>query len=56
MRFLRAVKGYTRGDLIRNDHIRMELGIAERVNEKISWYKTEWRLNVERMDPTRFPS
>lgn len=39
MRFLRGVKGCTRGDLIRNDHIRMELSIAESLNEKISLYK-----------------
>ena len=40
MRFLRAVKGCTRRDLVRNDHIRMELGITESLNEKISRYKT----------------
>ena len=54
MRFLRAVKSCTRGDLIRNDNIRMKLGIAESLNEKISRYKMEWRLHVETMDPTRF--
>ena len=54
MRFLRAVKGCTRRDLIRNGHIRMGLGIAENLNEKISRYKTECRLHVERMDLTRF--
>ena len=37
MRFLRAVKGCTKRDLIRNDHVRMELGIAVSLNEKISW-------------------
>ena len=55
MRFLRAVKGCTMRELIRNDHIRMELGIAEILNEKIPRFKTEWRLHVKRMDPTRFP-
>ena len=28
---------------------------AESLNDKISQYKTEWRLHVERMDSTRLP-
>ena len=54
MWFSIAVKGCTRRDLIRNDYTRMELGIADSLNEKISRYKMEWQLHVERMDPTRF--
>ena len=37
MKFLRAVNGCTKRNLIRNDHIRIELGIAVSLNEKISW-------------------
>ena len=49
MRFLTAVKGCTMRDLIRR-----ELGTAESLNEKISQYKTDWRLHVERMDPVSY--
>ena len=54
MRFSRAVKRCSRRDLIRNDHIRIELDIGESLNEKISRWKREWRSHVERIDPTRF--
>ena len=47
-------KKHTRRDLIRNDHITMELGVAESLNGKIFRYKTEWRLHAERIDPNRF--
>lgn len=39
MRFLRAVKGCAKRDRYRKDDIRMELDIAESLNDKISQYK-----------------
>ena len=52
--YKRQVKGCTKRDHIRNVHIRMELGIAKSLNEKFSQYTTVWRLQLERMGPTRF--
>lgn len=50
MRFLRTVKGCTREDQIRNDHIRQELNITESLNNNISYYIGEWFIQIGRME------
>lgn len=40
-----TVKGCTRQDLIRDDHIRRELDVAESLNDIIFMNRTEWYLD-----------
>ena len=47
MRILGAINGCPQ-DLIRNYYIRMELLVAESLNDKISQYKTEWWEYMQR--------
>lgn len=54
MKFLRAVKGCTRRDHIRNDAIREELGVTP-VLTQIHNYKKRWAEHLQRMDNNRLP-
>ena len=54
MWFLRAVKGCTRLDRIRNDDIRAELRMQP-LNAKIKSYRNRWKEHVERMPARRIP-
>lgn len=55
MKFLRAVKGCTLHDHIRNEDIQLELNVNETINEKMKKYKTQWLAHVQRMNNDRIP-
>ncbi|PSN48239.1 hypothetical protein C0J52_03038 [Blattella germanica] len=52
MRFLRAVKGCTRLDKLRNADIRTELKITESAVDKIQKYKTKWKTYKQNVSRT----
>jgi hypothetical protein len=54
MSFLRAVKGCTGHDRLRNEDIRNELGI-EPIRDKLSNYRQNWETHLERMSEERIP-
>lgn len=54
MKFLRAAKGCTREDRIRNETIREELGVQPIV-DIAAGYKEKWKAHVGRMSPERIP-
>jgi hypothetical protein len=54
MKYLRAVKGCTRLDQIRNEDIRNELGISS-LSEKIIEYRIKWKAHLQRMEHTHIP-
>jgi hypothetical protein len=54
MKYLRTVKGCTSLDQIRNDDIRIELGISP-LSEKIIEYSNKWNSHLQRMEHTRIP-
>lgn len=54
MKFLRAVKGCTRLEHIRNESIREELEIKS-IIQQVCDYKKRWIDHLQRMDYGRFP-
>lgn len=54
MKFLRAVKGCTQLDRIKNADIRAELNVED-LNGIIHRYRTRWREHVDRMPEQRIP-
>lgn len=54
MRFLRAIKGKTRRDRIRNENIREELSM-ESMREKVEKIRLRWYGHVKRMSEERLP-
>jgi hypothetical protein len=54
MRFLRAVKGCTRQDRLRNEDIRNELGIKA-IKDNFSNIRENWETHLERMSEERMP-
>jgi hypothetical protein len=54
MCFLRAVKGRTRHNRLRNEDITNELGI-EPIQDELSKYRENWKTNSEHMPGERMP-
>jgi hypothetical protein len=54
MRYLRSVKGCTKLDHIKNEHIRKKLDI-DSTQYKIENYRKKWTEHLERMPDERIP-
>jgi hypothetical protein len=54
MKFLRAVKGCTRLDQIRNGDINISWAFSP-LSEKIIEYRNKWKAHMQRMEHTRIP-
>jgi hypothetical protein len=54
MKYLRAVKGCTTLDQIRNEDTRNELDISP-LSAKITEYRNKWGAHLQRMEHTRIP-
>jgi hypothetical protein len=52
--FLRAAKGYTRHDQLRNEDIRIELGV-EPIQDKLSNYRENWKTHLQHVPEERMP-